>query len=179
MITTAEIVKFWGRPNLVRSTQAALESVSLPSQAKAFLSDVGLPAPPSDRLWEYQFDLQTLGRIPNKSSYVCISRHPRPICLDEARDGRVIMPAIDHDTERFMNSSVEKLCGFLTLVYPCKKALMTSEDDVSQSRALVTDLKEKLLELDPPAVRTEEAYWAVVLEDMWYPLMTDQELGLG
>jgi hypothetical protein len=28
---------------------------------------------------------------------------------------------------------------------------------------------------DPAAFGDEEAYWAVVLEDMWYPLMTDEE----
>jgi hypothetical protein len=77
--------------------------------------------------------------------------------------------------ERFLNSKVEQFAEFLALSWGHQKALLRADGSITLSCSIFTELKQKLFEVDPAAFLDAEAYWAVVLEDMWYPLMTDEE----
>jgi len=171
-----EIIKYWGAENLTRRPRAIVDQLALPPSSKSFLAEVGLPVPQNDPLWVYEFDLHAPSRISQESSCLCISLKPRPICIIENEGGCVIMPSIEGDMQRFVNSTVEYLGAFLTVCQSHQKRLLASDGDTEQSRLIVASLREEMFEMDAMALRDENAYWAVVLEDLSYPLLTDEQL---
>jgi SUKH-4 immunity protein len=173
-----EIIEFWGRENLIRFSPAEVADLALSSRSKSFLCKVGLPSPKDDPLWKYSYHFQSgkLQRMPDRKSCLCIGVEPRRICIDEQRGGCVFMPSMEGDMERFVNSTVEQFGAFLAICWGHQKALLRADGNITLSRSIFTELKQKLQEVDPAALLDENAYWAVVLEDMWYPLMTDEEL---
>jgi hypothetical protein len=88
----------------------------------------------------------------------------------------VFIPFVEGDMERFVNSTVEQFGAFLMICWGRQKALLQADGNIPLSRSLFAELKQKLYEVDPAALLDENAFWAVFLEDMWYPLMTDEEL---
>lgn len=162
--------------NLTRCPPAIAEQFRLPPSSKSFLTEVGLPSPKNDPLWMYGFDLLAPVRMPGRSSCLQISLKPRPICIDERQGGRVVMPLIEGDRERFVNSTAEQLGAFLTVCQAHQKELLAADGNTQQSRLLVTSLRDKMQEIDPAALEDENSFWSFFVMDMWYPLMTDQEL---
>lgn len=174
-----EIIEFWGRENLIRFSPAEVADLALSPRSKSFLCEVGLPSPKDDRMWKYTnyyFEVGKLQRMPDGKSCLRIGVGPRTFCIDEQRGGCVFLPFIEGDLERFVNSTVEQFGAFLTICWGRQKALLQADGNIPLSRSLFAELKQKLYEVDPAALLDENAFWAVFLEDMWYPLMTDEEL---
>jgi hypothetical protein len=174
-----EIIEFWGRENLVRFSPAEVADLALSPRSKSFLCEVGLPSPKDDRMWKYTnyyFEPWKLQGMPDRKSCLYLSDMPRQICIDEQRGGCVFLPFTEGDMERFVNSTVEQFGTFLTICWGRQKALLQADGNIPLSRSLFAELKQKLYEVDPAALLDENAFWAVFLEDMWYPLMTDEEL---
>src|SRR5262245_30781305 len=111
-----EIVRFWGADNLKRWPETALRDVRIPQTGKRFLAEVGLPARVD---WTLRFDPEadSLPPLPNRRNYRRIGFDDIiPICLDENRDGCVVVVETEiGGGERFVNSTVERLAGFLVL----------------------------------------------------------------
>jgi hypothetical protein len=104
----ADITEFWGRDNLKRWSRDDLRYVAIPEVSKSYLVEVG---PPFRADWNIRFDDEAL-RLPqllNKPSYRRIGfQHFLPICLDEKRNGCVVVVEEEIGrTEGYINSSVE------------------------------------------------------------------------
>src|SRR5262245_55525350 len=113
-MTDADIIQFWGEKSLVRWRSDVIAATGLPAEAKRFLVDVGLPC---DVDWTMRFNTEG-GRLPELADhpgYSIIGRdYVVPICLDEARDGRVVSFS-GRGEEEFMNSNVHLFGEFLVL----------------------------------------------------------------
>lgn len=160
-----ETVKFWGYDNLKRWPESSLRDVNIPHSSKQFLMSVGLPCKED---WTLRFDPEAdqLPRLPNKTSCRRIGFDDVvPICLDEERKGCVV--AIETDiggTERFVNSSVERLGEFLVLYQEYRKAARTlSEAEILK---LIPTIEARMRQIDPKAVDDPNNYWPVIIEQM-------------
>jgi hypothetical protein len=65
---------------------------------------------------------------------------------------------------RFVNSSTECLATFLADLPPSWRTLAGVDDD--EAEHIVHELGLRLQSIDPPALRNDEAYWAVVVEQI-------------
>ena len=168
----SEIISCWG-DDLVRWSEAVVKSLAIPETSRTFLVEVGLPRP-SDPLWIYQFEdgQQIPARMPENINHVRIGSRPRPICLDEGNCGVVVMPHLKRDMERFVNSTVEQLGVFLVLLQRLQKDPLYAENE----RAIVSIMEAEMRKTDAPAFQDDTCYWSVVVEEMRYFFLTDEEL---
>ena len=170
-----EIVSFWGK-DLIRWPKAAADSLGIPETSRRFLAEVGLPCP-KDPLFIYAFDCgQPLVRTAENPSYVRIAHKPRLVVLDESKGGLVFMPATRRDPDRFVNSSVEQFLAFVVLEEKMNRELARVQDEITSSRAILTSIEQMMREVDRAALESEENYWSVVIEGVWYQFLSDDEL---
>jgi hypothetical protein len=159
-----DIVRFWGRDNLRRWSSDDLRDVAIPESSKSFLVDIGLPRRAD---WTMRFDddeARRLPRLPNKPSYRRIGLdYNVPICLDEQRNGCVVLVEEDVGTERYINSSVELYGGFLVYYHQCRLAARATTADL---RLLVAATEQRMRNADPAAFRDVEDCWPVIIEHM-------------
>jgi hypothetical protein len=159
--------------DLVRWSEAVVNPLAIPESSKTFLVEVGLPRP-SDPLWIYRFDdgQQTPARMPENINQVRIGSRPRPVCLDEGNCGVVVMPYLKRDMERFVNSTVEQLGAFLVLLQRLQKEPLYAENE----RAIASIMEAEMRKTDAAAFQDDTCYWSVVIEEMRYSFLTDEEL---
>lgn len=161
----ADIIRFWGRDNLKRWSADDLRNVAIPESSKLFLVEVGLPFRAD---WIIRFDDQALRlpRLPNKPGYRRIGfQHFFPICLDENRNGCVVIVEEEIGrTEGYINSSVE-LFGECLVYYQQYRLIARGSDDDLQ--AVVALIDQRMRKADPSAFYSvEDCYWPGAIEEM-------------
>lgn len=161
-----EIVNFWGYDNLKRWSESNLRNVNIPQSSKRFLMDVGLPCK-EDWLLRFDHEADQLPRLPNKDNYCRIGFDDFvPICLDEKRDGCVIVVETEvGGTERFINSSVERFGEFLVL-YEMYRRSPSSISERQLLNVIIPQIEERMRKIDPNAFKNVENYWPVIIEQM-------------
>lgn len=127
--------------------------------------EIGLPYKED---WTLRFDAQAddLPRLPCKSRYRRIGFDDAvPICVDEGRGGCVV--AVETDiggTERFINSSVERLGEFLILYEQYRRAArVLPEEEILK---LIRTVESRMRDIDPNACEDLNNYWPIVVEQM-------------
>jgi hypothetical protein len=171
----SEIIRFWGK-DLIQWPKTAVDTIAIPEPSRTFLAEVGLPCP-KDPLWIYEVDDgRPPVRMPENPKRVRIAHKPRPICLDEDEDGAVVMPLVKRNRERFVNSSVQQFAAFLILEESIHRELGSVGDEITSSRKILSRIEETMRQTDDAALNDTDTYWSCVLEGMWYPFLSDEEI---
>jgi hypothetical protein len=161
-MTREEIIRFWGAANLRRWSRHDLRDVAIPESSKSFLVEVGLPY--REQGWTMNFDdgARLLPRLATTPSYRRIGfDYVLPICLDERRNGCVVLVEDEIGRrERFINSNVQ-LFGEC-LVYYQRYRLIEQED----RRDLIQETEHQMRRADTAAFRNVESWWPVIVEQM-------------
>lgn len=164
-MTTAEVIQFWGKQNLIRWPRAVLDSTLLPEETKAYLAEVGLPLNVD---WTMRFDLDTrrISRWEKNKAYCIIGYdYLVPICLREDQQGCVVW-ADDEGPERFANKSVAALGEFLVLYQKYRLAVPGLGDDEDSVQNLIDETEGAMRSVDPVALAGPENVWSTIVEQM-------------
>lgn len=145
-------------------------ATGLPEDAKRFLSEVGLP---HDVGWDLLFGPQGGGlpQLEGHPGYYIIGasrfeEDRRPICLDEARNGRVISIETD-STDLFVNSDVRLFGEFLVLYQKYRHSIGSLDaDDEDEHQKAVAETERQMRAVDEPAATRADAWWQLLLEQM-------------
>lgn len=162
-----DIVAFWGADNLRRWSPDALRGVKIPQSSKDFLIRVGLPT--KDVGWTMRFDDEaaSLPRMPGKSTYRRIGFDDFvPICLDEARNGSVMLIDPPWCAENdFVNSSVEAFGQFVMWYQQYRQdGPGLTEPEVEP---LIAETERRMRDRDAAAFADGNNFWPVILEQMY------------
>lgn len=159
-----EMTTYWGAQALTRWSERSLRDVRIPSASKAFLTDVGLPAPERDISgWSLEWE-PNLPYFDNSRGLRLLGRNRRfsPFLLDENRGGCVIWRAEDDGFERYVNASVEQFAGsLLEMDKFCEETGRTMEEpfDAALFARRITALENKLRVIDETGITTKESMW--------------------
>jgi hypothetical protein len=173
-VSPERILEFWGRHNLKRWPKRVLNQVEIPTRSKRFLLDVGMPRTEQTVLdWLVRFDDRT-NELPKwrwRPGFRVIGydEGDGPYCIDETHRGRVV--ALDKSPSKLylVNSSVERLAQFLTVLQNFYQRL----DDVRLwkgehgVRQFIDSLERRLRRLDAPALADYRSnVWPKVIDEI-------------
>jgi|WetSurMetagenome_2_1015567.scaffolds.fasta_scaffold17249_2 hypothetical protein len=165
-MTTAEVIQFWGKQNLIRWPRAILDSTLLPEEAKAYLAEVGLPLNVD---WTMRFDLDArrISRWEKNKAYCIIGYdYLVPICLREDQQGCVVWVEDEGGPERFGNFSVVAFGEFLALYQKYRLAILKLGDNEGSIQKLINETESAMKSVDPVALAGPENVWSTIVEQV-------------
>ena len=174
VITREQIINIWGEDNTYLIKNNNLEKLQLSSNTKEFVSIIGFPKQPS--LWinfEVENSFITLEKylekynkpyIENSDKYYLIGHKGYTddmyVCL-KIKDETIWIieetKQIDI-SDNFVNSSLQLLVEFL---YFYEKY----DSEINDPELKVETMKDKFLELDSKALKNENSFWSIILEE--------------
>jgi len=153
-------IEFWGDA-LIRWPPGAVAGMGVAADDASYLSTVGLPVgvdwnlevvPPSSAS-----DVRRVESMP-----VLAFDGPFPICVLPEAAGAVVV--VEDDGRRVVNSSVRQFGQFL-MIYEDYRVRVRALSD-GEAEALIDEIEQRMKVSDGEAMRSEEHYWPVVVEQM-------------
>lgn len=183
MISNEEIVDSWGRENLTCSKQETLQNIKIPKSSKEFLVEIGLPKKVVGfQDWVFNLEVDNLLK-PEKVQISKITQNlvnlsefwtiglidsDYPVCIKE-NSGQVFGVYWDDrkPTEIvFVNSSVQQLSKYFTAIKKFYNRWEENKCYGDKYIKLARILKKELKAIDPKALKSEQNWWSIPLQEM-------------
>lgn len=132
-----------------------LSQCDLPLSTKDWLATVGIPKTaqlPFGLILNGSYNLKPIPQRPQTG--LSIGETDGPSYMVIRRDGTVVMLCEGDDPENFVNSSISQFIMSLCIL-----------PEFFEYKITVKELETRLIQIDPKATRSEDAFWALVIED--------------
>lgn len=163
----ADLLAYWGIEGLRKYAPDLLQGFSMPSQAKEFLVQVGMPII-HDPLFQFEPENAPFPIADQAKGFFTIGIYDiSPICLKEG-SGELYWYDPDNRSARFMNNGLIQFALVLTLyVKMLIKCRITADN---QRRPIVEEAERQMKLVDSKAFASEESYWSIIFEEIGYEL---------
>lgn len=163
IVSHDEMIRFWGAQALVRWPRRSLDEIGLPEDAKAFLTEVGLPVG-IDWTLRLSMPSEEMPRPACSRDHVVIGYDDEvPICLSLRNQGQVV--AIDVNRTRFVNTSVSHFAQ--CLVHYQRYRLLVRGLDNEEASSLIEQTEQAMQSTDSAAFGKADLWWPVIVEQMY------------
>ena len=173
MITPAEFITRWGKPDLMPYKPVAFTGLPIPEASRRFLVEAGLPQQAG---LELEFDLPpdelfTLAEAFEQDLPAFFNRY-RPIgldaataiCLDESDGWRLYAVDVDGALPiRFVNSGVPQLAEFLLVFREGAGVRLPELASEEELEASAQALEREFGRIDPSVFSDPENWWPLII----------------
>lgn len=164
-----KFIEVWG-DSLIKISPSLIRGYLISSNTKNFLLSIGLPGDENDLINFYTNPEFHLAYKHLNDRYIVIGDDfGTKICIDEKSDEIFSVDDREELPTRFINSNIEFLLAFLVIYKSHLPLLEDATDD--EAVKIVKKMKKVFREIDSKALKNEENWWPLILEQIEDGLM--------